>query len=154
MPAIRSSSRASHAAMDAVPTNRHAVAKNPARAPINRLSAALNMTTAAPFRRPGGESIEAGPRDRNAIHQRMVVADSARTQLWQWIHPGIGTPFAGRAVHIDPVPDALHVEPVGKAYVRGRGSAVCVRVDELVPARITTSRDRADFPTTKTDRIL
>ncbi len=107
------------------------------------------MTTTAPFRRPGGKSIEAGPRDQDAIHQRMAVADSARTQLWQWIHPVTGTPFAGRAVHVDPVPDALHVEPVGKAYVRGRELAVCVRVDELV-----RSRDRADFPTTKTNRIL
>ncbi len=79
----------------------------------------------------------------------MAVAESAHTQLWQWIHPVTGTPFAGRAVNVDPVPDALHVEPSGAVYVRGRGAAVCVRVDELV-----RSRDRADFPTTQTNRIM
>lgn len=150
MTAIRSSIRASHTGIHAVPTIRLAGTKNPARAPIKRSPAALNTTTTGPCRRRGGESIEAGPRDHDAIHDRMAVADSARTQLWQWIHPVTGTPFAGRAVHVDPVPDALDAEPVaGEAYVRGGGSAVCVRVDELV-----RSRDRADFPTTQTNRIL
>lgn len=79
----------------------------------------------------------------------MAVAESARPQLWQWIHPVTGTPFAGRAVHVDPVPDALDAEPSGEAYVRGRGLAVSVRVDELV-----RSRDCADSPTKQTNRIL
>jgi hypothetical protein len=82
----------------------------------------------------------------------MADADPARTQLWQWIHPVTGRPCEGHAVHVDPVPDVLHAEPVGTAYVPGRGSAVRVRVDEL-PAW-PTSRDRADFPTTQTNRIL
>lgn len=80
----------------------------------------------------GGASIDAGPRDPGPIRQRMGVEESARTQLRQWIHPVTGAPFAGRAVHVHLVPDALHAEPVEAAYVRGRGSAVCVRVDEQV----------------------
>lgn len=107
------------------------------------------MTTTEPLRHPGGESIEAGPRDVYAIRDRMAVSVSARTQLWQWIHPVTGTAYAGRAVPVDPVPEALHAAPAGAAYVRDRGSAVCVRVDELV-----RNRDGADIPTTKTDRIL
>jgi hypothetical protein len=148
MTAIHASLQGSHATIGAVPTKGHAVAESPARTPIRSLTAALNTTATEPSRRRGGESIEAGPREHDAIHHRMAVAESARTQLWQWIHPVTGTPFARRAEHLDPVPDALDAAPSGEAYVRGRGSVVCVRVDELV-----RSRDCADFPTTNTNRI-
>jgi len=136
MTAIRSSVRASDAGIHAVPTRRRADASASARAPIKRLAAESNTTTMLPLRPRAGESSTAGPRDRDAIHDRMAVAGSARRWLWHWLHPVTGTPLAGCAVHVDPVPGALHAEPSGEAYVHGRGSAVCVRVDELVAAGI------------------
>ena len=135
-------------ATDARPIQRPVGNRFPGSNPFHGASAALNRSAMASSPDRGSESIEAGPRDRDRIPERIAVAASARTPFRQWIHPATAKPCAGPVVQVNPVPAARHAAPVGEAYVYGPEAAVCVRVDKRV-----RGRDRADFPTTNTNWI-